>query len=905
MSRTTNHPTNRRFPIDPQTCTIREMRQFLKDRGFTHSFARRKDYVERIEMYRAYWDFPWREDQFKAIQAFFLNDKTFNVVQGLYGSGKTSMLIGIVLYSVLLQYTYPGDIMFLSFNVCIRNEISSKLKSYGFKNKIKVRTFDSLVYEICKNNHYPYIDVPNYAGKRQFVYDLIRSHTTNTVQLNVSRPSLLFIDEIQDLEYHSLEVFRTFFPETKFLFVGDIFQSIQREPKESLLWHLLHNHDDKDIYRTYMYITPRVPKRVLTQIKDALTEYYPAMRNEISKWRSSNSHSHYAIEFKNFDTYSEIYKAVQDFVNVHGPSNTMVLTFSSAITVRGALGDLARLRNRLLMEEFDLNANYKKMEDDKLFLSTVNSSKGLERDNVIIVSTFPLEKAFFSFSYDITMNLISVGLTRAKRKVVVYVPNVIDHFSHAFTFYDKCPLPTRKSTRPVLNEYKWYDYLNTEHSVTECINLKIILYDTRIDIRRTLKFFEKVNIFKKIPETPIIKHEEDSAFIGTLIELLITSTWTDEWPGTSAFNEMISRPKYLHICKYIHQAICQYKNFIKKHKHIHFNTENSFRIHFEGIVKYCKIHMAVYNCILIKPKCKDTIRTYWKNLKPYVIGIKPYVGPKDTIKIQHNAKSTLLNGILDVFISRKEGFCEIWEIKASVKKDWKDDATLQACMYALMCAKKKCRIYILNVFTNEKIGYFYNAENINTLRDYLFRDILIYNFNAYLVKCRRTKKASVQTKNKLFLYRNEIQHITFAFFSPYKLMVKEYYFVHKNFEDTKKVIRKGKEKTVNVQLNKCNKLQRESEITAFHTIIPNQNQYEYWELTHQFPKLKKILDLMDQTDKDNIHTFQKSYTTNQETHTPNLGVESRYNDRVDLNFSEGIVDALSVFAYVLEKYKFS
>ena len=62
--------------------------------------------------------------------------------------------------------------------------------------------------------------------------------TTDTVQL-VFTAKLLFLDECQDLEIQALGVFQTFFPKAKFIFVGDVLQSIQKEPRESLLWQLM------------------------------------------------------------------------------------------------------------------------------------------------------------------------------------------------------------------------------------------------------------------------------------------------------------------------------------------------------------------------------------------------------------------------------------------------------------------------------------------------------------------------------------------------------------------------------------------------------------------------------------------------------------------------------------------
>jgi len=81
----------------------------------------------------------------------------------------------MIISGILNNLFKPDDIMFISFNVSIKNEIKRKIKDFGIGNKVVVRTFDSIIYEIAKVGNYPYIDLPNFEGKRKFVYELIFS----------------------------------------------------------------------------------------------------------------------------------------------------------------------------------------------------------------------------------------------------------------------------------------------------------------------------------------------------------------------------------------------------------------------------------------------------------------------------------------------------------------------------------------------------------------------------------------------------------------------------------------------------------------------------------------------------------------------------------------------------------
>ena len=245
--------------------TIADMKNFLKTIGSTYCFSSKQKYLDRIKTINSYTKFPWREDQKIILDHFLTNNKTkYYVINGIFGCGKTTLLLGILINSFIKKIHKPTECMFISFNVSIKNEIKRKLKNYGFSSKVEVSTFDSIIYKICELYDYPHLKLPNFDGKRRFVYNICKEIKNGDKELYkiLTNINIIFIDEVQDLEYQCFDIFNTFFSHCKIVFAGDIFQSIQKEPRESLLWYLL-NTKINNTHITYMRETPRVPQKIL------------------------------------------------------------------------------------------------------------------------------------------------------------------------------------------------------------------------------------------------------------------------------------------------------------------------------------------------------------------------------------------------------------------------------------------------------------------------------------------------------------------------------------------------------------------------------------------------------------------------------------------------------------------
>lgn len=735
---------------------------YLKRKGLKSSFPRKQDLLHYLSSIRWSLDFPWRPEQSRVIDCFETvssSEKKIITVQGLFGCGKTTMLLGMLNMGFWNQMFAMDEICFCAFNVCIKEEIRKKIQAWGLKKKAVVRTFDSLIYEFCKFYDYPQLKLPNYKGKRLFIYNKCRE-SNPTIYPAFHHIKFLFVDECQDLEKQSFQVFKTFFPNACIIFVGDIFQSVQKEPRESLLWYVSHSILNQ-VHYFYMQDTPRVPKNILCEIQQALCKSYPEYTSQIQQWKSSNHTHNNDIVWTSFKTYSELYDQMFKFLETYPPERSMILTFSSCITVRGSLGDLARVRRIIQQKGYPVNTNYKNMDKKCLFLSTANSSKGLERDFVFIMSTFPLEKAFINFSNDLTTNLVTVALSRAKQKVFFCIPSDKGRFSQALFSFDACPLPTTRHlpSNPrrqelTSDEMSRHDYIYLEHNVTELLRQNILQYETRILFK---------SFIKKCTPSPIIEHghippipksclvsEEERSFVGVCIEVLMTSMWTNKYPDTPSLADIQTNPFYQHCI----QKIIQLRRLYEQYKRMFKSRPADSFDYFKTVFLYTELHIAIHHKMFFffnVTQRQDLFR-YWKEFRVYVFRMRP----PSTLRLQtqSNVKMPLLTGIADAILHDKQK-C-VYEIKASIKNDWKEDAFIQAFCYAIMLGQAWFTIRLVNLFKNSQVEYVVYIDNVKKIRQHLLYDILVWNFSSYMAKNYRpllhTPQSNLDIDNTVFIH---------------------------------------------------------------------------------------------------------------------------------------------------------
>ena len=717
---------------------LKDIQDELRDLGFKTSFRKKQHALDLLEQTKWYEKFPWNEDQ-----QTILNGSGFKeyCINGVFGSGKTCCIRAIVSRTIAEQVIPSTSIFLCAFNVSIRNEIRRKIRETGVKKKPHVRTFDSLIYELCRCYDMPNLDKPDYEGRRRFIENIL-GNGTEIVPI-YHQIKLVLVDETQDLDVKAYHIFKSFFPNAVFYFFGDIFQSIQKEPRCSLLWHVLKPQNDRKIH--FMKKTPRVPTNILGEIKTALIHHYPEYKEPITNWYSSNPlpPTDTKITWIPIEHYNDVFKHCKEFLNKYPHDKCMVLTFSSAITVRGSMGDLSRFRQYLYKENIQMNRNYKMMEDGKLFLSTVNSSKGLERPYVFIALTFPLELAFANFSNDLVVNLVSVGLSRCKTNATFCVPIYSDRFSEVLRLYPECPIPNHETIANKRHHDKMTienisEILEHPHSITEILKQSILSYSTREELRSCAKYSGS-NTFppgSRIKWT--MRNEEEASFMGILYEVLITSAWTNKWPSldVGSMSEVQKNPMYAHCRGGL--AKC-FQKLVKIFHTPYQNNQNTFSILYD----YTEYHILLSQKIRVRisQERKQEMSNVWWQLRNDILSVKPNNNSKIP---QVNMNRRFMTGIADMICNDRHTTTNdkdndiplvLYEIKTCSNSDWKEDAFTQASLYMSMTQSKRGVIRLLNPFRRELQEYHISLtskeKNVMVKVD---REMLLWNLNCFLAK---------------------------------------------------------------------------------------------------------------------------------------------------------------------------
>jgi len=712
--------------------TKKDLVTTLSNLGCKTSFPTKAKAQECLDNLVWFQDFPWHDEQQEVLHTFNkvvgrddgrddANDvcdrsdlKVHHefVVQGIFGNGKTTLMLGLF-FNLWWNKIVPIEEMGMcAFNICIKNELIRRLRSAGIKKRPMIRTFDSFIYSIALSIGCPDLDKPNYEGRRKFVETWIRENDLSdpkVIQL-LTQPfphsiKWMFIDEAQDLEGRFYDVLRLVFPHANFIFFGDVFQCIQKEPRTCLLWHVLRPLPQESVANQrhifMMKKTPRVPPVILTEIRSALSAHYPEYTKLLSEWTSLNTKAvteECKIHWKKFKNYKDVFQQSLDFIHEHGEDQVMILVFSSAITVRGGIGDVARFRHFYKKHGVKVNSNYKRLETDKLFLSTVNSSKGLERPHVFLILTFPLELAFANFSNDLVVNLVSVGLSRCKHQVVFSVPIYKDRHSRVLELYKDSPQPDSllstisrskgqkeqfaslgppgslpevpKIPAPV--EKRGYTamgqnvavFLEREHSTTEILRQSIVSYDTRLHcLSEYTRRVEYTKLFPGLDETfqnawrasfsKLVTREEERALVGILMEQLMNTVWTRKWPSSLPQDvQNDDNPLFMH-CK---------KDFVHEYRQytqmtVTCSPDAASPDHkLQALYHYSRCHLMIFNkvCVSLSEMVLSRIKEWFRKVstgglfKETISGVVEESN-RGSLKLQHNLKMACMTGIADGF----------------------------------------------------------------------------------------------------------------------------------------------------------------------------------------------------------------------------------------------------------------
>ena len=177
-----------------------------------------------------------------------------------------------------------------------------------------------------------------------------------------------------------------------------------------------------------MYLTPRVPPKILETLKEEFINHYNEKISNLpfNQWKSTSTETESKIVWRQFGTFKELYeKIAKSFKDDNNQEydeikikNSMILSYTSEITVNDKCGDIHRGMKELInthsIDKDLINSNYKVKEKNKLFMSTMASSKGLEADNVIVILSDNIDNKHCS-SEDVVMNLLCVAFSRCKK----------------------------------------------------------------------------------------------------------------------------------------------------------------------------------------------------------------------------------------------------------------------------------------------------------------------------------------------------------------------------------------------------------------------------------------------------------------------------------------------------------
>ena len=375
------------------------------------------------------------------------------------------------------------------------------------------------------------------------------------------------------------------------------------------------------------------------------------------------------------------------------------------------------------------------MDPDKLFLSTVNSSKGLERPYVFIALTFPLELAFANFSNDLVVNLISVGLSRCKIGTTFCVPIYNDRFSDVLRLYPECPKPketdisNKKHVRETPETID--ELLHKPHSTTEILKQTMLTFQTRELLRSCAKYAPSQPFPQGERVRWAMRNEEESSFMGILYEVLITSLWTQRWPelDVKGMGDILNNPMYLH-CR---------QNIDKKFHRLVGIFHQPYRCDFDILYEYTEYHILLSQKISVRVSAerKQEMKNVWNRLRQDILTLKPRHSIK---KAQVNLNRTLMTGVADMICQSNadddtDQPIVLYEIKTCSNSDWKDDAFTQAALYMSMTKNKRGILRLLNPFRRElheyHISLLSKEKQVMTQID---RELLLWNFNCFLAK---------------------------------------------------------------------------------------------------------------------------------------------------------------------------
>ena len=106
---------------DVNSLKIQDMKEILKSIGSFYCLKNKSEYIKKMQKFKDVFTFPWRNEQQEVINNFLNFDKNIYVIHGIFGSGKTTLLLGLLIQGITKALFKPEEILFVSFNLSIKN----------------------------------------------------------------------------------------------------------------------------------------------------------------------------------------------------------------------------------------------------------------------------------------------------------------------------------------------------------------------------------------------------------------------------------------------------------------------------------------------------------------------------------------------------------------------------------------------------------------------------------------------------------------------------------------------------------------------------------------------------------------------------------------------------------------
>jgi hypothetical protein len=335
------------------------------------------------------------------------------------GTGKTTTIMCRVKH-LLDNYTTPDKILILTFNIDARKNLEKMLeKIIGFEINVEIRTIDSFCFKLISdfsNNQINKLSLAEYGRNgakimKQYAHTLKYSH--------------VFFDEFQDVNEDQFLILKSFAKNKAFLTViGDDSQNIYQF-RGSDNYYIINFDKIFKNTKTYQITTNY---RSTQSIIDLANESISNNDERIHKVMKTNTNLNGDITldlYKKSKLYTSIIERIEYYINHDDP--IIKCSYGDIAILARNTSHLRKIETQLEKSELpyislitDKYGDKEKqiIENDKIAITTIHRSKGLEWKVVLMTGLtdieFPSQMNNNFKNIEEERRLFYVGCTRAK-----------------------------------------------------------------------------------------------------------------------------------------------------------------------------------------------------------------------------------------------------------------------------------------------------------------------------------------------------------------------------------------------------------------------------------------------------------------------------------------------------------